>query len=123
MAFVAYVSSPFVAHVHLRLPVYARQSRDILHRYAQNLPKDAILDITTMNAIGKPRLSQVKVADLNHVKQRLGMVNYVRDTKAINAQRPWYMGRAVRQFSLPAGVKIKGGPDIWDNILKSININ
>jgi hypothetical protein len=120
MTFVAYISSPFVAHVRLRLPHFARQSRDILNRYTQNLPKDAKLEITTMNFIGKPRLSLVKVADLHPVKERFGMANYTRDTKEINAKRPWYMGRAVRQFGIHGGIEMKGSPGIWENIVKSI---
>jgi hypothetical protein len=121
MIFVGYVSGPFVAHVHLRLPTYARQSRDILKRYSQNLPKDAKLDITTMTLIGKPRLSSVKVGDLRPVKRRFGLANYIRGTKKINAKRPWYMGRAARQFSLPAGVEMKGSPGVWEDILKSMS--
>lgn len=123
MAFVAYISGPFVAHVHLRLPRFARQSREILNRYTQNLPKDAELELTTMSFIGKPRISLVKVGDLRPVRERFGMVNYVRDTKHLDHQRPWYMGKAVRQFGLHGGVQLKGNPEIWENIVKSIKKN
>lgn len=120
MAFVAYISSPFVANVHLRLPVYARRSRDILHRYTRNLPEVAELEITSMNFIGKPRRSLVRVADLRPVRERFGMVNYSRDTKKIDKARPWYVGKAVGQFGIHGGVQVRDMQGIWDNVIKSI---
>lgn len=117
---VAYVSSPFVANIHLRLPQFTRYSRDLLFRYSQSLPKDAKLEITTMNFIGKPRVSLVKAADLHAVRERFGMVNYARDTKDINLKRPWWMGRAVRQFGVHGGTPLKDGSGIWDNISRTI---
>jgi hypothetical protein len=123
MVFITYISSPFVAHIHLRLPAYARRSRDILNRYVRSLPEVAELEITTMNFIGKPRLSLVKVSDLHSVRERFGMVNYVRDTKKINHRRPWYMGKAVRQFGIHGGVEVKENRGIWENIARSIRKN
>lgn len=120
MLFVAYISSPFVANIHLRLPAFARHSRDLLTRYSQTLPKDAQLEITTMNFIGKPRVSLVKVAELRPVKERFGLVNYARDTKEMNSKRPWWMTRAVRQFGVHGGTRIKEGTGIWDNIARTI---
>lgn len=117
---VAYVSSPFVANIHLRLPQFTRYSRDLLFRYSQSLPKDAKLEITTMNFIGKPRVSLVKAADLHAVRERFGMVNYARDTKDINLKRPWWMGRAVRLFGVHGGTPLKDGSGIWDNISRTI---
>jgi hypothetical protein len=76
-----------------------------------------------MSFIGKPRTSLVKVGDLRPVKERFGMVDYVRDTKKLNANRPWYMGKAVRQFGLHGGVPLKGNPGVWGNIVKAIKRN
>ena len=117
---VAYISSPFVANIHLRLPPFARYSRDLLVRYSQNLPKDAKLEITTMNFIGKPRVSLVRAADLNAVKERFGMVNYTRERKEINSKRPWWMGGAVRQFGIHGGTHLKDGSGVWENISRTI---
>ena len=58
---IAYISSPFVTYIHLRLPIFARQSHEMLLRYSKTLPKTAELDITTMNFIGKPRVTRVKM--------------------------------------------------------------
>ncbi|RQM08827.1 hypothetical protein DH86_00002964 [Scytalidium sp. 3C] len=121
MLFVAYTSSPFVTYIHLRLPQFARYSRDMLMRYSKNLPKDAGIDITTMNFIGKPRMNKMKVGELYPVKERFGLVNYARDTTEVNTKRPWWLGKAVRAFSInsnPGRIREKG---VWENIAKSIN--
>lgn len=123
MVFVGYISSPFVAHIHLRLPSYARRSRDIMYRYTKNLPKDAEIEVTTMNFIGKPRLSLVRVGDLVPSQKRFGMVSYVRDTKKIDSKRRWYMGKAVKQFGMYGGVPIKSTPGVWEDIARSLKRN
>jgi hypothetical protein len=121
MVFVAYITGPFVTYIHLRLPAYARQSRDMLMRYTKSLPNDASLDITTMNLIGKPRVTRLKVADLHPAKERFGMANYARDTKLINSKLPWYFPPAVRQFGVHSNTsKIMGG-EVWNNIAKRIS--
>ncbi|KXJ89599.1 hypothetical protein Micbo1qcDRAFT_165718 [Microdochium bolleyi] len=124
LAFVAWATSPFVTFIHLRLPPYARQSEDMLRRFITQLgsfnpgsgtgmssasraastgPGSSItaeLEITTMSYIAKPRLSIVKLEDLQPVRKRLGIVNYSRDTAAENKRRKWYMFPAVANFSI-----------------------
>ncbi len=89
-------------------------------RYTKTLPKDAELDITTMNFIGKPRVIRLKLADLHPVTQRFGMANYARDTKLINSKRPWWMGSAVRQFGVHRNTRKIMEGEIWGNIAKRI---
>jgi hypothetical protein len=120
MVTVAYITGPFVNYIHLRVPAFARNSREMLMRYSKSLPKDAELDITTMNFIGKPRATRVKVADLRPADQRFGLANYARDAEEANAQRPWWMGKAVSQFGVHSGrTKIMGGK-VWENIRRTI---
>ncbi|KAA8577072.1 hypothetical protein EYC84_007080 [Monilinia fructicola] len=87
MIFVAYITSPFVNYIHLRLPNFARNSRELLMRYSKNPPKDAQIDITTMNFVGKPRVTRFDVSELKAVKQRFGVGNFSRDTKKIDATK------------------------------------
>ncbi|KAJ9423120.1 thioredoxin-like protein [Fusarium oxysporum] len=96
--FVTYITSPFVTHIHIHLPPYARTSRPILERFIKNLPPTTPLTLTTMSAISKPRYSSMHAGDLSPVRRRLGLINYVRDTKEENAKRKWYMFRAVGKF-------------------------
>ncbi|KAK2676476.1 hypothetical protein RAB80_008662 [Fusarium oxysporum f. sp. vasinfectum] len=76
--FVTYITSPF--------------------RFIKNLPPTTPLTLTTMSAISKPRYSSMHAGDLSPVRRRLGLINYVRDTKEENAKRKWYMFRAVGKF-------------------------
>ena len=93
----------------------------MLKRFARTAPPSTRLDITTMTLIGKPRVSSVTVADLQPVQHRLGMVNYVRETAALNAKRKWYRFRAVGKFHVQAGndEKIKTGW-VWREIADAI---
>ncbi|KAB8302160.1 hypothetical protein EYC80_005607 [Monilinia laxa] len=120
MIFVAYITSPFVNYIHLRLPNFARNSRDLLMRYSKNPPKDAQVDITTMNFVGKPRVTRFDVSELKAVKQRFGVGNFSRDKKKIDATRKWWMPKAVRLFGVHGGAgKVRDG-EAWENIAKKI---
>lgn len=96
--FVAYTTAPFVTHIHVHLPTYARTSRVILERFIRSLPPSTEITLTTMSAIGKPRYSNLKAGDLIPTRKRFGIINYERDTAAENATRRWYNFRAVGNF-------------------------
>jgi hypothetical protein len=120
--FIAYVTTPFVTLVHIHLPDFARQSKEILHRFAKNPPANTRLELTTISIIGKPRVSLMTISDLKPTSKRFGLINYTRDTTAINAKRKWYMYRAVGQFNIPK----RPGEDakdagIWDDIAATIS--
>lgn len=81
------------------------------------------MDITTINTIGKPRISKVTVKELHPLKKMLGTANYVRDTEKSNKMRPWWVGRAVREFAIgPKGVGSRE-VGVWENVAKSIEKN
>lgn len=89
-------------------------------RYSQALPKDAKLELTTMNFIGMPRVTKMNVADLRPARERFGIVNYVRDTKDLDSKRRWWMGKAKRQFAVHGGVHIRQGNGVWENVVRTI---
>ncbi|KAK4144366.1 uncharacterized protein C8A04DRAFT_27820 [Dichotomopilus funicola] len=103
--YVTWSTSPFIASMHLHLPPYARWSQSILERFARTAPPNTRLDITTMSLIGKPRVSSVTLADLRPARERLGMVNYVRDATVANANRKWWRFRAVTKFHVHDGME------------------
>lgn len=121
MVVVMYISGPFVNYIHLRLPPFARHSREMMIRYSKSLPKDAEIDITTMNLVGKPRVARMKVSSLYPIKERFGLANYGRDTKELNSKRPWWMGRAVRQFGVHAGKSQIMGGEVWENVAATVS--
>ncbi|KAI0474633.1 hypothetical protein F4859DRAFT_481411 [Xylaria cf. heliscus] len=116
LVFVAYTTSPFVTFIHMRLPPFARQSEEMLRRYARTLSPQTELEITTMSVIAKPRVSRVKLADLAPVNRRLGIVNLARDTAADNATRRWYMFSAVGNFNVQRASGTSKAPWVWDAI-------
>ncbi|KAI6250376.1 hypothetical protein HI914_01078 [Erysiphe necator] len=120
MLFVAYVSGPFVTYIHLRIPNFARNSKEMIMRFAKSPPKDTELDFTTMNFFGKPQVVRIKLKHIQAKRSRFGMVNFVRDTTEINKNRAWWKGRAIRQFGVhgkETGGFLKG--EVW----KLIRIN
>ncbi|KAI0452474.1 hypothetical protein F5B21DRAFT_332865 [Xylaria acuta] len=121
LVFVAYTTSPFVTFIHMRLPPFARQSEDMLRRYARTLPSHTELEITTMSVIAKPRVSTVKLSDLAPVSRRFGIVNMARDAAADNATRKWYMFRAVGNFNAQRASGTSKAPWVWDAIWNKVN--
>ncbi|KAI0844141.1 hypothetical protein F5Y00DRAFT_249443 [Daldinia vernicosa] len=119
LVFVAYTTSPFVSFIHMRLPPVARQSEDMLRRFARAIPADAELDITTMSFIAKPRVSRVKLSELRPVSRRFGIVNLARDTSAENAARKWYRFRAVGDFNAQFNTATRA-PWVWESILNAV---
>lgn len=85
----------------MHLPAAARVSRAALERFMLTVPPSTGLTITTMSAIAKPRYSSTQAGLLRPARQRFGVINYVRaDTAAEDAQRRWFMFRAVRKFCI-----------------------
>ncbi|KAI0548434.1 hypothetical protein F4679DRAFT_585605 [Xylaria curta] len=121
LVFVAYTTSPFVTFIHMRLPMFARQSEDMLRRYVRTLPPQTELNITTMSVIAKPRVSTVKLSDLAPVSRRFGIVNLARDTASENATRKWYMFPAVGNFNAQRASGTSKAPWVWDAIWNNIN--
>ena len=119
---VGYITAPFALFAHIRLPPFARVSDVALRSYVKKLPVSTDLSITTMSHIAKPRVSFVKIADLEPVRYRLGIVNYVRDTGPENATRKWYNFPAVGSFSMQGNAKPRV-PWVWDQITPMIAKN
>jgi len=120
MIFVMHTTAPFVTYIHLRLPEFARQSRENLLRYSRHLPRNATVDITTLNMIGRPRVSRVGVGDLHPVGSRFSISNYARGAKNEEMKRPWWVARPIKQFAI-LGVRGRSREEgVWENVARSI---
>jgi hypothetical protein len=120
MIFVTYTTAPFVTYIHLRLPEFARQSRENLLRYSKQLPRNATVDLTTLSVIGRPRVSRIAVADLHPVKSRFTITNYARDANAEDAKRPWWTPRPIKQFAILEGSGRAREDGVWENVARLI---
>lgn len=100
LLFVTISTAPFVTYIHLRLPQYARLSKDMLTRYLRTLPKSGELDITTITLIGRPRVQRLQFGDLKARQPKLlNVANF--ETERIDASRPWWaFGQGQRQYAI-----------------------
>ncbi len=122
MFFVAYTTAPFVSYVHLRLPIFARQSREHLMRWVKKIPPSTEVDLTTIRFYGKPRVSRMQISDLHPTKAKLGISNLVRELRdpAPAAKRPWWAGKIPRKFYVGSERGRSREPSIWQKVLEVI---
>ncbi len=100
MFYVMYFTAPFVSYVHIRLPMFARRSREQLFRWAENISPATEIDMTTMRLYGRPRVSRMPLGDLRKSKSSFGIANLVRAQSSSQAEfrRPWWMNKPPKQF-------------------------
>lgn len=116
----AYITMPFVTQIHLYVPPPARVSRMAMVRWSKTIPNDTLIELSTLNLLGKPRATKVAISELSPAKERFGVANYVRPTKELNMKRPIWAGRAIGQFGVHSGQKDRSGLNLWDTIAASI---
>lgn len=116
-----YLTSPMVVWIHMRVPDKYRRSKHVLNLFLDAPPADAEVTITNMGAVFKPRISHVRISDLRPERRRFGLVNYTRDTAKENAQRKWWMFRAMGGFRIEdettTGSKTKWA---WEAVARQI---
>lgn len=123
MFIVMYTTAPFVAYVHLKIPRFARRSKEGLLRWASRIPGDTELDLTTMRAYGKLRVSRLLVKDLTHIRSGTSIANFSRVLPAsldVRTNRRWWMLKPMREFYV--GPERRTGRDIsvWQEVMKRI---
>ncbi|KAF4124902.1 hypothetical protein GMORB2_3741 [Geosmithia morbida] len=117
--FVAYVTSPFVTHIHLHLPplLKTRQRLSEIVQQPGRLPlSDLKISLTTMSFIAKPRYTTLPASELlprrgrgrGRGTGRLGVVNYTRSRDGASlrddrASRSWYVFPPVLDFYIQPG--------------------
>lgn len=65
-----------MTHAYLHLPPWARQSQDMLFRYARKLPPNARLDLGTIRLLGRPQLRTIVLSELKYQPKRIGCANW-----------------------------------------------
>ncbi|TLD33968.1 hypothetical protein PspLS_01323 [Pyricularia sp. CBS 133598] len=88
LAFTLFSTNPQVAFVRLRLPRFARASPELLRRYAEAPPANAVVEVGVLNFHGKPRVVALPLARLSPTSERFGLVNWtVVEDAAATAKR------------------------------------
>lgn len=91
LLYVTYYAAPFVAFVHIKLPIFARRSREQLLKWAQNIPPNTEVDMTTIKSYGSLRVSRMQISELHPTKSRFGIQNLVRVPHFPSIKkRPWW---------------------------------
>ena len=114
MVFVTYTTAPFVTYARIRLPLFARRSREQLARWIRDIPRDTEIYLTTMNFSGRGRVSRMLVSDLRETRARLGVANLARNlTSAASFQRQWWRTREPHLFYIASDSTQGGNSKIW----------
>lgn len=121
MIYMMWAAAPFVAYVHIKLPLFARRSRDQLLRWAENIPPNTEVDLTTIKAYGRPRVSRMLLSDLRPVKARFGIENMVRVSKVpASRPRPWWSSKQKSLFFVGNERKRTVETVIWQKVWSQI---
>lgn len=123
MLFVAISTAPFVNYVHLKLPTFARQSREQLMKWSRDIPPSTEVDMTTMRLFGLPRVTRMRLSDLNVVRgSTVGVANLVKTPRdpAKYGKRPWWRGPELRKFYVANKMSKSNQPTILQMVLDSI---
>jgi len=123
MLIVIYTTAPFVAYVHVRVPSFARRSKEALLRWASRIPGDTELDLTTMRAYGKLRVSRLLIKDLRHTSSWTSLANLSRVLPAsldVSTKRQWWMLKPMRRFYVGSERRTVREISVWQEVLKKI---
>lgn len=122
MLFVIPTTAPFVNYIHVRLPVFARRSRAQLLRWAQSIPPNTEVDMTTMRSYGRPRVTRMPLEDLQKRTLGFGVANLVKLQRPYQskAKRPWWMGKEPTQFYVGSARGKSREASVWQIIWDKI---
>lgn len=122
MLYVGLTARPFVSSVHIKLPVFARQSKDSLLRWAQNVPPKTKVAMTTMQFHGVPQVSVMAVEDLRQTRSWLNAANLTRSSPSVSPPvlRSWWKPKPLLRFYVGVDRKKIREISIWEQVLKKI---
>lgn len=107
-----FLTYPMVMWMHIHVPQDIQRNKMLLERFLARPAANLGVYITTMGPLAKPRVTYVKLAELKPVKQRGGLVNYIRDVTQENKERNWYQYRAIGKFMIQDENEAKAGASV-----------
>ncbi|PGH34930.1 hypothetical protein GX50_02281 [[Emmonsia] crescens] len=125
MLFVLYTTAPFVNLIYLTLPYAARQTRQRTQFYLKDVPRNAILNIETMQLNFYFRKTQVALSDLTTGRSTFRPVNLINTNPT---PQPWWKGNNI-YFYAPAKTRLsskptsKYFPEVWEGVFAKIKQN
>ncbi|KAK6502830.1 hypothetical protein TWF481_007873 [Arthrobotrys musiformis] len=91
-----YLAAPYVTHIFIKIPPYARISKQAVMQWAKTgLTPDTKLRLFTMRFLGRPKLVEVPLGQLRVCRKRLGCVNleWLYESKAKPRVSDFYVER------------------------------
>lgn len=122
MLVIAYATAPFVTYMHLKLPHFARRSRDHLMRWVEKIPSDTEIDITMIGFFGWPRVYRMPFSQLRRVRLTLSAANIKRVgmSSALNSKRPWWRGKIPTLFYV--GTDRAQKVSVWPKLVQQVKV-
>lgn len=122
MLYVGLTARPFVSFVHIKLPIFARPSKESLRKWARNIPPKTQVDMTTMRFYGGPRVSKISIEELRQTRSWLNAANLTRSPPAVSeaAKKSWRMPKPLLKFFVGPEREKAREFSIWKQVLKRI---
>ena len=122
MVYVMYFTAPFVSYVHVRLPIYARRSREQLLRWAENMSPTTEIDMTTMRLYGRPQVSRMPLGELRTTKPSFGIANLIRAQRpsGVEVKGSWWTNKPLTKFYVGNERGKSREPSVWQKALERI---
>lgn len=123
MVVVARATAPFVTYIHLKIPFYARLSRDKFVKFLERIPPKTEIDLTTIKSFGLLRVQRMPVEELRKVKYTFSAANLVRipPPSSTLPRRPWWKGSLPTKFYVGHERIKKGrGPTPWQKVWEQL---
>ena len=120
LTFVVRTTRPFVSFVHIKLPVFARRSKESLFKWAQNIPPETQVYMTTTRFYGGARVSRMAVRDLHQTRALFSVANLTRTppSKTEAAKRSWRTPKPLLKFYVGPEIKKAKEFSVWQQALK-----
>lgn len=121
LLYVTYAAAPFVAFVHIKLPIFARRSREQLLKWAPNIPPNTEVDLTTIKSYGSLRISRMPISELHPTKARFGIENLVRVPHSPpTKKKPWWAPKERNLFFVGNDRRKTVETAVWQKALGQI---
>ncbi|KAJ2893810.1 hypothetical protein MKZ38_008219 [Zalerion maritima] len=128
LAFVAYSTAPIVTYMHVRLPTYARASREALEKWMRGgVSKDTELELSSMTLFARPKQTAVKVGDLVPSKTWTNMANYVLREGGESKPGPllrkggkWWKSTPLKKFNVQGFNRDSREGWVWEDLSRQI---
>ncbi|KAL8758095.1 MAG: hypothetical protein Q9199_001728 [Rusavskia elegans] len=118
MLVVAYATAPFVTYIHLRIPFYARRSKEDLMRFVEKVPRTTEIDLTTIGQFGWPHVYRMPLAELRKARYTLSAANVKRllPPSSVNPNRSWWKRGLPTKFHVSVKPVGRRGPTPWQKV-------